>query len=81
MRQTIALLFLLTGISTFSFGQDSKKADSTLVKSKSSELKNSNSKTSSSGTIIEGESKASDIVRPEPVIIYRDEEKTIVKPN
>jgi len=75
------LLFIFCGVSSSSFGQeDSKKADPALIKSNTSEIKNSNAKTSSEEVKSEGETKSSGVVKPEPVIIFRDEEKILVKP-
>lgn len=81
MKQTLILIFSLLGISFVSFGQDSKQADSLMVKSKSSISKDSNAEKSAPDKLIKGESRSSGIVKPEPAIIYRDEEKMLVKPN
>ena len=73
------LIFIFIGISGISFGQaESRKADSSLVKNKSSVLKSANTEISSSDSQLQGETRSSGVIKPEPVIIYRDEEKVLV---
>ena len=75
------LLFIFIWISSVAFSQDdSKKADASLIKEKPQENKSDNTKVSSSELKTDGETKSSGIVKPEPVIISRDEEKILVKP-
>lgn len=80
-QRIITFLIAFLGFTGLAFAQaESMKADPSLKKDKPQETKSNSLETSKTEVKVNEESRPSGIVKPEPVIIYRDEEKTGVQP-